>query len=329
MNDWVNPYQQRIKNSLWIPEQDNIYSICVAGSLYEWTQANGKSLFHFLDLEKLKNKKAILVIDYTLEGYDEPWLYDWLYKESKRYGISPEQIVYCPGDLSAKSDIIKTIPFCWFEKKAFLNTLEQPVPTFEDHLNYKKDNPTLLFNCPQKRMRGHRKLFDTKIESIKDKGIYSFIGADQFIDGDKHEEELSYYIDRFHQQYCLDTFVTIVSEPQYFGDSKFLSEKIFKPIACSHPFIVLGTQGYLKELKKKGYKTFDNWFDESYDEMPDKLRMGSIINTLKEIDLIQDKTSWFESMRETLEHNYKVMQTNYINHSVATTIRNYANEICF
>ena len=73
MNDWVNPYQQRIRNSPWIPEQDNIYSIGVAGSLYEWTQANGKSLFHFLDLEKLKNKKAILVIDYTIEGYDEPF----------------------------------------------------------------------------------------------------------------------------------------------------------------------------------------------------------------------------------------------------------------
>ncbi len=62
---------------------------------------------------------------------------------------------------------------------------------------------------------------------------------------------------------------TVVSEAQYNDSQKsiFLSEKTFKPIACSHPFQILGAKGSLKELRKLGYLTFENLFDESYDEL--------------------------------------------------------------
>lgn len=37
-----------------------------------------------------------------------------------------------------------------------------------------------------------------------------------------------------------------------------------------HPFIVYGNVGTLGYLKSLGYKTFDKWIDESYDEIIDE-----------------------------------------------------------
>jgi hypothetical protein len=46
-----------------------------------------------------------------------------------------------------------------------------------------------------------------------------------------------------------------------------VSEKTYKPIVAMQPFIVLGQPGTLSFLKDQGFKTFSNWWDESYDQM--------------------------------------------------------------
>lgn len=48
-----------------------------------------------------------------------------------------------------------------------------------------------------------------------------------------------------------------------------VSEKIFKPLAYFHPFVVAGSVDTLKYLKSQGFVTYDNWFDESYDSVED------------------------------------------------------------
>ena len=49
-------------------------------------------------------------------------------------------------------------------------------------------------------------------------------------------------------------------------DQCHLTEKIFKPMMLEKPFVVNGTKGYLKELKRLGFKTFSDVIDESYDD---------------------------------------------------------------
>jgi hypothetical protein len=44
------------------------------------------------------------------------------------------------------------------------------------------------------------------------------------------------------------------------------SEKIFKPIAYQHPFLLAGVQGSLRALRSHGFETFPEIFDESYDD---------------------------------------------------------------
>lgn len=106
----------------------------------------------------------------------------------------------------------------------------------------------------------------------------------------------------------IQTFVSVVTETLTNKNTLFLSEKIWKPIACGHPFMVLGGKGTLKKLKEYGFKTFDRWFDESYDmENEMENRCDMILNqlevyknkTIDELKLVRDE------MKEICEFNQK------------------------
>jgi hypothetical protein len=63
----------------------------------------------------------------------------------------------------------------------------------------------------------------------------------------------------------LDSCINLVTETSYKNNELFISEKILKPILNYQPFIVFGPVNYLKELKKLGFRTFSEFWDESYD----------------------------------------------------------------
>lgn len=123
-----------------------------------------------------------------------------------------------------------------------------------------------------------------------------------------------YLVRRFHPQLNLDTWIHVISETYFYDEYEtlFISEKTFKAIACSQPFIIFGNKGSLQELKKLGYKTFDKWWDESYDELSDCDRMNAIIKILQDIDKIENKLDWFKSMEDVLNHNKNILQKNSI-----------------
>ena len=72
----------------------------------------------------------------------------------------------------------------------------------------------------------------------------------------------------------------------------------------ANPFIIFGNPGTLAKLKKYGYKTFDKFWDESYDEDVDlSIRLSRLIKTMETIastpwDIIN---SWMEEIEEILE----------------------------
>jgi hypothetical protein len=123
---------------------------------------------------------------------------------------------------------------------------------------------------------------------------------------------------RLNIQAHLDCFVNIVTETLFDADSIFISEKTYKPIYLCQPFIVFGNPYTLKKLKELGYKTFDKWWDESYDvEIDVNKRFVKIVNILEEISE-WNMNECFEikkEMQEILIHNYKNMfETNEIQH---------------
>jgi len=105
-----------------------------------------------------------------------------------------------------------------------------------------------------------------------------------------------------------NTFVNIITETLFNNDTVFLSEKIFKPIYSCQPFIVLGNPFTLRELRNLGFKTFNDFWDESYDEeLNFSKRLEKIIDILH---LINEKSNeellqLTKSMSDILRHNYE------------------------
>ena len=251
-----------------------------------------------------------------------------------------------------EGDRMLVLGYPHFQVDVFLNASnkvylfnEDPLPDFEDHIKYKTENLDQIktYACLNKRLRPHRIWFYSHLyyNNLLDKGLVSmnpYQATDMVwwegrtMEGERFAEPLkilpldvygksnkefgdNFYINRFNPEVCLDTWVNVIPEASY-GDmdgNVFLSEKTFKAIVCHHPFIILGSKGSLKELKKLGYKTFDRWIDESYDELDTWERFEAITEAIKKIDAIENKLEWFKSMESVLKHNYKILKRNVLN----------------
>lgn len=106
---------------------------------------------------------------------------------------------------------------------------------------------------------------------------------------------------------CMESFVHVVTETCFFDQKLHLTEKIFKPIVCKQPFLLLGCANNLQYLKSYGFKTFSGWWDENYDSIADPLtRLNAVIDILKKICSRSDSEleQMLREMTSVLEHNY-------------------------
>lgn len=110
-----------------------------------------------------------------------------------------------------------------------------------------------------------------------------------------------------------ESFCYLVTETCYWERKHHLTEKIFKPIISRMPFVLVGPAHNLKYLREYGFKTFDKWIDESYDDIEDPiLRMQAIGDTMKQICSRSDDELYemLQEMTPILEHNYDRFYSN-------------------
>jgi hypothetical protein len=82
-----------------------------------------------------------------------------------------------------------------------------------------------------------------------------------------------------------NTKISVVLETVFDDQRIHLTEKILRSIACAHPFLLAAGPGSLEYLRSYGFKTFDPWIDESYDQEPNSLlRLKKIVNSMKKIN---------------------------------------------
>jgi len=99
---------------------------------------------------------------------------------------------------------------------------------------------------------------------------------------------------------CMESFLFVVTETEYWTNKRHLTEKIFKPIISCMPFVLLGPQGNLAYLKSYGFSTFSNWWDESYDNIADPVeRLIAVNKIIKDISAMPDNE--LESMLSDME----------------------------
>lgn len=131
-------------------------------------------------------------------------------------------------------------------------------------------------------------------------------------------------IDDFHQMvqdemlvlkpYYNSCLISLVTETHFDTDIISTTEKTFKPIKYKHPFIIVGAPYSLKYLQKFGYKTFSDFFDESYDEIEDhRIRLLKIVDLCVEISnwSTDKKREFYENVKSITAHNFNVLLNKY------------------
>lgn len=165
--------------------------------------------------------------------------------------------------------------------------------------------------CANRLIRKHRTDF---LELLNlDSGCYSFLNPDpngltyfgpvtarSFDDHTNSSAE----IDCFDLNPWNTSFLHVVTETVW-QDKIHFTEKVFKPIVLHQPFVVLQAPGSLEYLHSYGFKTFGDWWDESYDTIQDpQERMQAIADIVNWIPS-QDLYKMREEMSGVLEHNFR------------------------
>lgn len=69
-----------------------------------------------------------------------------------------------------------------------------------------------------------------------------------------------------------DSWFTVVTETEMRARPARITEKVLKPLVNFHPLLVFGNPGALAMIRSYGFTTFDDVFDESYDDEWDPRR---------------------------------------------------------
>jgi len=111
-----------------------------------------------------------------------------------------------------------------------------------------------------------------------------------------------------------ECFVAIVNESVFFQPTCTVTEKTFDAMVTLTPFIIVGGPFTLKYLKDLGFKTFDKWWDESYDsEMNHAERLIKIFKLIDYINSlsIEQLFAMYKEMSYILEWNREHFLTFY------------------
>lgn len=155
------------------------------------------------------------------------------------------------------------------------------------------------------------KTITEKYSHYFDLNVLNKINLEQTKYSEKFDDEPLYGQKIIYSDYN-KTFMSLVTETESGNDTVYFSEKTFKPISTLHPFILISSPNSLTYLKNIGYKTFDKWWDESYDECNNFFdRVNKVIDILHDLSKLSNE-KLFEmrlEMREVLEHNYNLYQS--------------------
>lgn len=197
--------------------------------------------------------------------------------------------------------------------------------------NYPRvENRSKIALMPLGKDKPWRRDLYRKVNRFLPNMVYSYLAKEIFLPRNvDFENDVNFYEikgnlnDRyFNPQWYNETYFSLVSETfidkvnfkynkQNEDAAVFLTEKTFKPIMYRHPFMIWGQPGSLVYLKKLGFETFENLFDESYDTIEDyNIRLDRIVDNLKNL-----KEYLSFKHRNSSIHNYDKLTQEKIEHN--------------
>jgi hypothetical protein len=125
------------------------------------------------------------------------------------------------------------------------------------------------------------------------------------IDNNNNHANASHKIDMW--SLAERSLIHVVTETVFYGKKQHLTEKTFKPIVMQQPFVIVSCQGSLEYLRRYGFKTFDKFWNEDYDQRDDGTRVtriGKLLNDLNNLSC-QEKRQLQTHLAPVVEHNFK------------------------
>ena len=122
-----------------------------------------------------------------------------------------------------------------------------------------------------------------------------------------------------------NSLVSIITETNFEQSEVTLTEKSYKPIKEKHPFIIVGAPGAIKGMQDAGFQTFNEFWDESYDNLKNPgERMLAIMRIISDIATWDnDKILDFRRrVKPILDNNFRILKD-----SSPKTIVSYLSDI--
>lgn len=112
-------------------------------------------------------------------------------------------------------------------------------------------------------------------------------------------------------------------------DNPMITEKVFKAIAMRHPFMLVGERYSLRLLKSLGFLTYEELFDESYDDMENLIDRAVVVcRNIRDIHYNRDVFSKrLKSVAWKIEHNYRHLMSMNVGDVIANTMLIWEEEL--
>jgi hypothetical protein len=102
----------------------------------------------------------------------------------------------------------------------------------------------------------------------------------------------------------IDTYFSLVTETICAESSySFRTEKMAKPLAMGHPFIVVSNSGFYRDLHRMGFQTFGHVIDESFDQIEHHQERVDRITQIVTDLCQQDLASFLKECYNTCKYN--------------------------
>jgi hypothetical protein len=312
---------------------------------YEQKITATTDLFKFIDsnsIDNLRNGRTVLIFDATFEGYGDAELplKTCLCYNAFLYNIDPAKIFLFTGNFLDTDDSINVIPIFlldtgWDYSIGPKNVNQSRIECFK---NLEKTILSLSRRNRFPRVIAHFALWKSQLKqdsiiSQDTLNTAATISTDTLKtleltvdDWQEFKNALPLLADgnNFYINAPFDhlpalhskTVFSIVNETlisNYNNTSLFFSEKLLKPIINYQPMVIYGQQGINRKIQMLGFKTYEDYFDLSFDDEPnDVLRykklLESVENTVKYLRSLSrdEQIAWRFKELELLIYNREV-----------------------
>jgi|GEM_PF-2961859 len=280
----------------------------------KFSQYNPSELFFQIPnnvLNDLKNKRAVLLLDVSFEGFstfDSINLFKKFNQIIDYYSLPKKSIFLLNGNFKNEKININHLRISLWESLHSSNISNFQLDQIKNNIK-NKEIKKFKCSCLNRLNRNHRSylaylLYDdiikhgnciyTMSNDFKNR-IYIKDGNQDKINEISNSLPWKYDIDNsniydpslnwdINIDIHLNSYFHIITETLVEENSIFFSEKTFKPIKMMQPFILVSSCGSLNKLKEFGYQTFPELFNEEYDLIEDtNKRIEFISNEIKRV----------------------------------------------